>query len=614
MVLKKYFTKLKKPKISFSAISQIFFVLKETGKLAWATRPELVIGTLVMGSLLGLITLPSLYLNRTILDTAIKSVGSPNPNGAIITVGSLVIIRVFLEILRSILSRVSNFFRRVLTRASNAYVERLIDKQISSLDIATIEDPAFKDRFDRIERRGNESLWNLMGEITQMPQNILGIFSALFPIFFFSPFLVIVIILLAIPNFFVNSKLVKEDYEIDKSISGKRRVWGWLNYLLSKPRNYMEPRLLGNAGYMLDRLKNVQDEILGLREKHHARQVTIGLTSNIPSWLFDAIFSAWLFAQAILTRITIGTAQMLYSASSNFQNYLGSLLSSLVNVYESYLYVSDLIWLLNLKPQNATGSEEPAKKFTKGIEFKNVWFRYPKTVRWILKDASFVINAKENIAIVGENGAGKTTLIKILCKFYEPTKGEVLVNGKNIKDYDNRSYWKTLSALFQDFERYPFSARESIGYSDVSRIDKQSEIIDAAKKTGIHDFITELPKGYDNPLDNEFEGGVDPSGGQWQRIALARTLFRKTAEVIILDEPTSNVDPKAEEEIFEKVIELAKDKILVLISHRFSTVRRADKIILIENGKLTEEGTHEQLMKKNKSYAKLFNLQAKGYQ
>lgn len=613
-MLKKYLSKLKKPKVSFSALRQVAFVLKETGKLAWATRPELVIGTFVMGSLLGLITLPSLYLNRAIIDTAIKSVGQPNPESAIINVGTLVVIRVLLEVLRSVLSRVSNFFRRVLTRASNAYVERLIDKQINALDIATIEDPNFKDRFDRIEKRGNESLWNLMGEITQMPQNVLGIFSSLFPIFFFSPILVIVIIFLAIPNFLVDSKLVKEDYEIDKSISGKRRVWGWLNYLLAKPRNYMEPRLLGNSGYMLERLKNIQDEVLGLREKHHARQVKIGLTSNIPSWIFDASFSAWLFAQAILAKISIGTAQMLYNASSNFQNYLGSLLSSLVNVYESYLYISDLIWLLNLETQTPSGTEIPQKKFTKGIEFRNVWFRYPKTVRWILKDISFTINHRENIAIVGENGAGKTTLIKLLCKFYEPTKGDIFVNGKNIKDYDNKAYWNSLSALFQDFERYPFSAKESIAYSDVSRIEKQSEIIDAAKKTGIHEFINQLPKGYENPLDNEFEGGVDPSGGQWQRIALARTLFRRNAEVIILDEPTSNVDPKAEEEIFEKVIELAKEKILILISHRFSTVRRADKIILFENGKMAEEGTHETLMKKNKSYAKLFNLQAKGYQ
>lgn len=613
-MFKKYLPRFKKPPFSFAALGQVAFVLKETGKLAWATRPELVVGTLVMGSLLGLITLPSLYLNRAIIDTAIKSVGAPNPQVAIITITTLVVTRVGLEILRSVLSRVSNFFRRVLTRASNAHIERLIDKQISSLDIATIEDPTFKDRFDRIEKRGNESLWNLMGEITQMPQNILGIFSALFPIFFFSPLLVILIILLAIPNFIVDSKLVKEDYEIDKSISGKRRVWGWLNYLLTKPRNYMEPRLLGNSGYMLNRLKIVQDEILGLREHHHARQVKIGLTSNIPSWLFDGTFSAWLFAQAILAKITIGTAQMLYNASNNFQNYLGSLLSSLVNVYESYFYVSDLIWLLNLKPQSSSGTVTPSKTFRKGIEFKNVWFRYPKTVRWILKDISFTIDAKENVAIVGENGAGKTTLIKLLCKFYEPTKGEIFVDGKNITEYTNESYWHRLSALFQDFERYPFSARESIGFSDVSRIDRQPEIIEAAKKTGIHNFISELPNGYENPLDNEFEGGVDPSGGQWQRIALARTLFRKSAEIIILDEPTSNVDPKAEEEIFEKIIELAKEKILVLISHRFSTVRRADKIILIENGKLTEEGTHEQLMKNNKSYAKLFRLQAKGYQ
>ena len=247
------------------------------------------------------------------------------------------------------------------------------------------------------------------------------------------------------------------------------------------------------------------------------------------------------------------------------------------------------------------------------IEFKDVWFKYPNAKRSTLKGVSFKVIAGENIALVGENGAGKTTLIKLLCGFYKPTKGEILFKGRNIHEYDLQEYWKHLAALFQDFSQYPFSAKESIGIGSPSRINDLKEIRKAAKLTGVDDFINNLPLGYNTSLTKDFEKGVEPSKGQWQRIALARTLFRN-ADTIILDEPTSNVDPKAEEEIFDKIIELSKNKTLILISHRYSTVRRADTILNLDNGVIIEQGTHVGLMAKKGEYSKLFKLQAKGYQ
>ncbi len=483
---------------------------------------------------------------------------------------------------------------------------------MSSLDLLTLEDASFKNKYDRIYRESSNRVWNLINILAQIPNDILGLLTSMAPLFLFSPLLIFFLIILTLPAFVVDSKLVRLDYELDKTMSAKNLLRGWLSYLLLIVRNYMEPRLLGNSKYLINRFESLTIETFSAREKLRLKKAQASSLADLPSWIFTTAFRAWLFVQVVLGSMTLGTVQLLYRASDSFQNYLQNLSENLIEIYENYLYMVDLVWFLNLSSQAKPGKVVPAKIFTKGIEFRDVWFHYPKTKRFILKGINLTIHPGEKVAMVGENGACKTTLIKLLGRFYEPQKGEILVNGRNIFDYKEQDYWKKLSVLFQDFERYPFSARESIGYGQVDRMNRMDEIISAASETGIHSYIDSLEQKYETPLAKDFEGGIEPSGGQWQRIALARALFRY-GEIIILDEPTSNVDPKAEEEIFKKVMSLAKGKILILISHRFSTVRRADKIFVIEKGRVEEEGKHEDLMKKDGLYAKLFNLQAKGY-
>lgn len=243
-----------------------------------------------------------------------------------------------------------------------------------------------------------------------------------------------------------------------------------------------------------------------------------------------------------------------------------------------------------------------------------MWFKYRDGQPWVLKDINLVIKPRENIAVVGLNGSGKSTLIKLLARFYDPQKGEILVDRKNLQTYNLHSWRKNLSVLFQEFESYPFSAMESIGYGDVERLGSLEEIKNAAEKTGMHEFIENLPLKYKNPLDPVFEKGVRPSAGQAQRIGISRMLFRKNSNVVIMDEPTSSVDPEAEEKIFKELIRVTKNKILIFVTQRFSTVRLADRIMVVDKGKVTEEGTHDSLMKLDKKYAKLFTLQAKAYQ
>jgi ATP-binding cassette, subfamily B, bacterial len=310
--------------------------------------------------------------------------------------------------------------------------------------------------------------------------------------------------------------------------------------------------------------------------------------------------------------VTLGTAQMQFQAITQLVGNLSTLGRQVNDIYENYLYVSDYNQFMELSEEDLVAGEKVSIPFARGIEFKNVWFKYPSSPNWILKDVTFTVTPADNIAIIGKNGAGKTTIIKLLCRYYEPQKGEILVNGVNINKYSLSSYRSKISALFQDFAQYPFSANENISFGDIGRNSDKDGIKKAAKLAGIDEFINSLPKGYENALDNEFEGGIEPSKGQWQRLALARAFYRDS-EIYILDEPTSNVDPQAEEQIFDEIIKLAKDKIVFLVSHRFSTVRKADKILVLDKGRVEEYGSHEEMLGSGGTYARLFKLQAKAY-
>lgn len=603
---------LKLPKISLSAFEQIVFVFRESFRIIWSINPRLLLIVVVLGGIWGFSTLPNLYLGKLIIDTALAGLGALDKGQAIRAVAVWVILRAAIDFGRMVFSRLQRRYLNLLQNIVNSRLDVILGQKLQSLDVGTVEDAAFKDRFEKIMRQSNNRIWSLVRTLSQFPQDLLGIFSALTPIFIFNPGLFVVLTFLAFPGFLVGNKLVKMDYELDDVLAPKWRLLGWMSSLLTRGRNYMESRLLGNTSFIVKRLEKLHEEINSLQYRLRFFEVKAGTLASLPSEIFDAGLNVWLFIQVILGKLGLGTAQMLFSAIGSFENYLGSILNSVNDMYQNYLYMVDLVWFLNLKSQSLKGAITPARKFDKGVKFKNVWFRYPKTKAWVLKGIDFEIGAKENLAIVGENGAGKTTLIKLLGRFYQPNEGEILVDGKNIFQYKERAFWRRLSVLFQDFETYPFTAYESIGFGDVSRIHKKRQIVAAAKQTGIHDFISRLPKKYDTPLTRDFDGGVQPSGGQWQRIALARVLFRE-AQIVVLDEPTSSLDPKGEEEIFEKVITLTKERNLILISHRFSTVRRADKIIVLDRGKIIEQGSHEELMKKKGHYAKLYDLQAKWY-
>jgi ATP-binding cassette subfamily B protein len=375
----------------------------------------------------------------------------------------------------------------------------------------------------------------------------------------------------------------------------------------------LELRLLNIHHYFGKKIYDIWEDIIDKRLTLERKRRTAGFLGGVlddaVAYGLDGVFAL----QILIGKITLGTGQAYIRAISNFKESLTSLTTALSELYENFLYIDDLKWFLNLEEPyfNKSGQSFPAK-ISKGIVFDNVWFRYPGTKEWILKGLSFSIDPEQNIAIIGKNGAGKTTLVKLLCGFYHPNKGKISIDGISVSDLNKTSYWNQVSALFQDFENYGVTARESITAGDTTKSSDIELIRSYARMTQIDDWILSLPLKYDNPLIRDFKHGISPSSGQAQRVGISRTLF-KEGRILILDEPTSNVDPEAEEDIFNNILKLGQKKIIIFISHRFSTVRLADKIMVIEKGVVSEQGSHEKLLSLNGIYARLFRLQAKSY-
>jgi ABC-type multidrug transport system fused ATPase/permease subunit len=594
-------------------LKKFFYTYKKTFALAYRVSPKLLILIVVSNSIWGLTNLPVLYINKTLIDLVVNNIGNSNVIEPLKLIVLLALGRALLELVRSVFSGFNWSLSQSLIERIQAKLDLISSEKINNLDMQTVESSDFQDRYKKIEREANNRVWGMINPLSDFPNAIFTIISGLIPIFQFQPWIAFVVVIISIPDIFISTRIVKKDYEEGEILNPKWRVWGWIKWHLTDVKNLYENRILGGTNYLINKLSTLQNEILDFRYKRRINRSKLRLIGSLPEFILSTILNIYYFVLAILGKITLGSAQLLYNASSTLTNGFGMLINDGLSIYENYLFVSELTWLLDLETKENVNGTMPKERLTKGIEFKNVWFRYPNNKKSTLKGVSFTVEPNQNIALVGENGAGKTTLIKLLCGFYKPAKGEILFNGVNINEYNLHEYWKNLAVLFQDFSQYPFTAKESIGIGNSQKISDIKNIKNAAKLTDIDDFINNLSKGYDTPLTKEFESGVDPSKGQWQRIALARTIFRD-ANVLILDEPTSNVDPKAEEEIFDKIIDLSKNKVLFLISHRFSTVRKADKIVNLDNGVVTEQGSHDELLKKNGEYAKLFKLQAKGYQ
>lgn len=484
----------------------------------------------------------------------------------------------------------------------------------STLDMYHYEDPESNNIIQKAKDIYEWRPRQFVNRLTWMVADLFRIITTVGIILSFSFPAFLLVVATTIPSLVVNLKLGKGSWGIwDANATTRRRYW-WSKDLLARESSLMEIRIFRTREYLMKVIIDIYDSFTNKEKKDQLKrsiwESVFGNLSVVGTMVF------WIIAimATLQGEITVGLLTFYAGATNRFSDALNNFFRSLSRQYEEALYLVDYFKFMDLENTIEYGdislvktSEPPL------IEFRNVSFAYPGTEKLVLKGLNLKINPSERIAFVGVNGAGKTTIIKLLCRFYDVTDGEILIDGKNIKDLDLDTWYKTIGVLFQSFIRYgQFSVSENVQLGDVDRIGDKDSLDQAIFKADAKDFINEYKNKLEQILDKSFEEGIDPSGGQWQRIALARAFFRD-APVLILDEPTSAIDAKAEYEIFERLYEFSENKTVIIISHRFSTVRQAGRIYVIDDGRVVESGTHNELMEINGKYAEAFEVQAQGY-
>jgi ABC-type multidrug transport system fused ATPase/permease subunit len=519
------------------------------------------------------------------------------------------------SILKFILKSYIDVKQAYLDTKLEGYIDLKINEKLAELDPATFEKPSFQNLLAQIEGVKGSFIVNL-DRFTALVDAVFKFLTAAAVVLATFPLFVPLMILSVIPSYFVWERFRNKTwpYYVEKRTLVVR-ITQYIKNLLSADATSKETIILKTGPVLLNKIKREQQQYFTNFRKTNDPWITNVLLVRLFQFVIF-IYTQYLnFARVFRGMLGIGQFSLVFQQTFNLSYGAGEILNQYSSIAARNKYVDRFFDFLGEKrvinspvsPVLIPSLPDPAT-----IEFKNVSFKYPDTERFILKNFNLLIKSKEKIAFVGENGAGKTTIIKLLLRFHDVQEGEILINGVNIKEANLDEWHKRVGVLFQDFIKYQFTFKENICFGDLKKMGKEKFLEEAIGKSGAKGFMSTLPNKYDQVLGKMFEGGIELSGGQWQKLALARTFFRN-APFLILDEPTSAIDAKAEYEIFERVQKLEKNKTVIIISHRFSTVRKADRILVLDEGKIIEEGSHEQLLKKKGMYAELFELQAKSY-
>ena len=494
----------------------------------------------------------------------------------------------------------------------NASSVELIQKT-ARVEISDLEDSEFYDKLERA-RRQTTSRVSLLSAVLSQLQDLITIISLVSALLYFYPILMLLVVVSVIPSFINELKFSKENYALQSRMTPQRRELDYMRLLGASDITAKEVKLFGLADFISDSFTRVADAFYKETKKLSIKRTYLGALFHIISDV--AYYGAYVFIalKAATVAITIGELTFLAGSFTKLRKQIETIFSRFTQINESALYLKDYFEFIDMEFHHTTDFEQYPlpKTIERGFEFVNVSFTYPNTTKAVFSNITFTLHKGEKLALVGKNGSGKTTLIKILLRFYEPTEGKILMDGVDVRHYDKAEYQQLFGAIFQDFVRYYLSAKVNIAVGDIAEINNLEKIKEAAIQSLADEVIASLENGYEQELGRRFRKGTDLSGGQWQKIAIARA-YMSNAPVVILDEPTSALDAEAEYEVFQRFMGLTEGKTSIIISHRFSTVRMANRIIVLENGQILEKGTHEELMQNEALYAQLFDLQAEGY-
>lgn len=580
--------------------------------ILWSFDKKIFIGSFLAISLPAVIPFINAYIYKLIIDLVISSINGASPDYTHLYY--LLGFRILTLLAQDLSYNLQSYFDTLLWTKFPIHLYQQVLSKISNLDVPHFENSQFKNKLEKVKDSYHWKPLNLITNLLYTAQSALQIILSFVAIFYLNCYLIIPIIVSAIFRLLVQTKMAEVSWGIWSDQSPYRKKYWYLSDLIQGGHSIKEIKIFQLGSHFLNELKNIYNQFAKENSSHAFRELLLKSLSG----LFDITtyigIEIYIILSALSKKISIGDTTYYTTVVSSFQNGLSGFFRNVSHVYENGLYVQDIFDLLDTSPiilEPKDGIKIDSNKPPR-IEFQNISFKYPDSSNYTLKNFSLVIEPGQKIALVGENGVGKSTIIKLLSRFYDVTEGKILINGHDIKDLDLDSWHKSLGILFQDFIKYEYTVSDNIYFGRVFDKRDEDNIIKAAQESGADQVAETLPNQYNQLLGKTFEGGSELSTGQWQKVALARA-FLRNAPTLILDEPTAAIDAKAEYEIFEKVEKLSKDKTVIIISHRFSTVRNADQIYVIKDGSTIESGNHTQLLKEKGVYAKLFQLQARGY-
>ncbi|HZX81062.1 MAG TPA: ABC transporter ATP-binding protein [Lysobacter sp.] len=588
----------------------------------WATSPGLTLASLGLRLVQALMPVALLYVGKLIIDEAIRLVATGGADmdlatlwrsGVLDPLAALVAIEFALAVVSDLLGRASNYADTLLSeRFTNATSIRLME-HAATLDLEDFEDPDLQDRLDRA-RRQTMGRMGLLGQLFGQLQDAITVVSFAIGLIAYAPWLMLLLAIALIPAFVGESHFNALGYSLNFQWTPERRQLEYLRQTGASVETAKEIKIFGLHRFLIDRFRTLSERFYAANRALARRRAIWGTVLAALGTLGYYVAYAYIVWRTVHGDFSIGDLTFLAGSFRRLRQLLEGLLIGFSQVAGQALYLEDLFSFFEIEPEIASKPDAMPvpRPVERGFVFENVGFRYPGAERWALRGLEFELRAGEVLALVGENGAGKTTLVKLLARLYEPDEGRILLDGRDLRDYDLDDLRGNVGVIFQDFVRYHLTARENIGVGRLEAMDDEARIREAARRALADEVIEQLPQQYEQMIGRRFNSGVDLSGGQWQKIAIARAYMRD-AQVMILDEPTAALDARAEFEVFQRFKELSSGRTAVLISHRFSSVRMADRILVLGGGKVEASGTHDELMAQQGRYAELFELQAAGY-
>jgi ATP-binding cassette subfamily B protein len=607
--------RLLRPAGSGRRYADVFRYARRALELAWTTNRRLTVLLAVLTLCTGALPAGVAWVGARIVDAVVAAIAVHHATGQLAygnALGYVALEAGFVALLAA--AQRGLFTGQSLLRAQlGQRVNVMILEKALTLDLGHFEDSEFYDKLTRARREASTRPLSMVMRSFGLVQNAVSLVSYGIILVQFSPLAVAILVLAGLPVFFAEAKFSGDAFRLFRWRSPETRMQLYLESVIAREDHAKEVKLFGLGPMLLGRYASIYEKLYredrALTLKRDAWGFVLGLGATLS--LYGAY--AWIAITAIMGAITLGQMTMYLALFRQGQSALSSGLAAVGGLYEDNLYLSNLYEYLEQPVAPPSGAVRKGPDPADGIRFEDVSFTYPDSDRPALDHVDLVIRPGQSLALVGENGSGKTTLIKLLTRLYRPTSGRILFEGRDLAEWDEVALRERIGVIFQDFARYQLKVGENVGAGDVEHFEERERWQEAATKGLAEPFIRDLPAGYDTQLGKWFKDGRELSGGQWQKIALSRAFMRSRADVLVLDEPTAAMDAGAEAEIFEHFRTLTRGRITILISHRFSTVRMADQIVVLEGGAIVERGSHAELMQLDGRYARLFSLQARGY-